>query len=294
MAQFDFSGLWIPLVTPLRDGRVDETALRRLVRHLAESGASGFIPCGSTGEAHSLSLAEQLLVLETVISAAHDKPVVMGLAGTQAAEMTDRLHQYTRAGAQGVLLSAPYYLRPSQAGLLAHFRQLADAATVPVALYDVPARTGATLSLETLLALADHPRVVAIKDCGGDAEKTRALIADGRLAVLAGNDDAIFATLSLGGAGAIAASGHVMPKAFARLVAALRDARMAEARQLWHALAPLTQALFAEPNPSAFKAVLAHEGWMASELRAPHSPASREGLQRALGALAAARQAVAA
>ncbi|HET7864688.1 MAG TPA: 4-hydroxy-tetrahydrodipicolinate synthase [Burkholderiaceae bacterium] len=293
MGSSDFSGLWVPLVTPFRDGRVDEAALRRLVRHLSEGGAGGFVACGSTGEAASLSHAEQLAVLDVVVSAGGGKPVLMGLAGTQAPEMLERLRQFAQAGAQAVLVSSPYYLRPSQAGLVAHFQELAEGSPVPLVLYDVPPRTGVTMSLETLRALAAHPNIAAIKDCGGDTEKTRSLVADGRLAVLAGNDDAIFSTLCMGGAGAITASAHVLTPAYAEMVAATRAGQLARARRLFHALTPLTLALFAEPNPSVFKAVLAHQGWLQNELRAPHTAATQEGVARALAALESAERALA-
>ncbi|MGY4828830.1 4-hydroxy-tetrahydrodipicolinate synthase [Sphaerotilaceae bacterium SBD11-9] len=294
MAQFDFSGLWIPLVTPFRDGRVDEVALRRLVRHLGAAGVRGFVPCGSTGEAASLSHAEQMAVLDVVVSASDGKPVLMGLAGTQAPEMLERLRQFAQAGPHAVLVSAPCYLRPSQAGLVAHFQQLADASPVPLVLYDVPPRTGVAMSLQTLLTLAGHPNILALKDCGGDTEKTRALVADGRLSVLAGNDDAIFSTLCMGGAGAITASAHVLTQAYAEMVSATRTGQLARARRLYHALTPLTLALFAEPNPSVFKAVLAQQGWIQNELRAPHTAATQEGVTRALAALEAAQRALAA
>jgi len=290
VGRFDFSGLWVPLVTPFRGGRIDEAALRRLVHHLGEQGVRGFVVCGSTGEAASLSHAEQLAVLDAVLSECRGRPVLMGLAGTQLDEMLGRLRDITQRAVAGVLISAPYYLRPSQAGLVAHFQALADASTVPVVLYDVPSRTGVAMTLPTLLELAAHENIQAIKDCGGDAEQTRALIANGRLAVLAGDDDNIFATLCMGGAGAIAASAHLLPEHFVAMVSALKADRLADARRLYHALTPLTHALFAEPNPSVFKAVLAKEGWMLNELRAPHTLATPEGTHRALAALADAQR----
>jgi 4-hydroxy-tetrahydrodipicolinate synthase len=290
VGRFDFSGLWVPLVTPFRDGRIDEAALRRLVCHLGEQGVRGFVVCGSTGEAASLSHEEQLAALDVVVSECRGRPVLMGLAGTQLDEMLGRLRDITQRAVAGVLISAPYYLRPSQAGLIAHFQALADASTVPVVLYDVPSRTGVAMTLPTLLELAAHPNIQAIKDCGGNAEQTRALIADGRLAVLAGDDDNILATLCMGGTGAIAASAHLLPEHFVAMVSALKVGHLADARRLYHALTPLTHALFAEPNPSVFKAMLAQEGWMLNELRAPHTPATAEGTRRALAALADAQR----
>lgn len=289
MSQFvDFSGLWVPLVTPFENGNVDTRSLQRLVAHLARSPLKGFIACGSTGEAESLSHAEQRVVLDTVLSARGDKPVMMGLGGARLDDMLAHLHEVVQRPVAGLLVSAPPYLRPAQAGIVAHFRALADASPVPLMLYDVPARTGVSMTLDTLLALAGHPNIRAIKDCGGDDEKTRALIADGRLAVLAGDDARIFATACLGGVGAVAASGNVVPAHLARLLVCGAQGHLAEARRLHHALAPLATALFAEPNPSVFKAVLARQGWIGDALRAPHSAASSDGVQRAWAALAAA------
>lgn len=289
MSQFvDFSGLWVPLVTPFDGDRVDTEALQRLVAHLARTPLKGFIVCGSTGEAESLCHAEQLDVLDTVLSQCAGKPVMMGMSGTRLAEMTAHLRDVATRPVAGLLVSAPPYLRPAQAGIVAHFAALADVSPVPLMLYDVPARTGVQMALQTLLALAAHPNIRAIKDCGGDDEKTRALIADGRLAVLAGDDARIFATACLGGVGAVAASGHLVPEQLATLIDAARAGRLVEARRLHHALAPLAAALFAEPNPSVFKAVLAQQGLVAAAVRAPHSVASAGATARALQALALA------
>ncbi|MET0333538.1 MAG: 4-hydroxy-tetrahydrodipicolinate synthase [Rhizobacter sp.] len=288
----DFSGLWIPLVTPFQGDRVDIAALQRLVAHLAKTPIRGFVACGSTGEAESLSHEEQLAVLDAVLSQCADKPVLMGLSGARLADMLPHLREATQRPVAGLLVSAPYYLRPAQAGIVAHFRALADASPVPVVVYDIPARTGAEMSLNTLLTLADHPNIRAVKDCGGDEEKTRALLADGRLAVLAGDDARIFNTACAGGAGAIAAAGHLLPQHYARLVSSARAGHLAEARRLHHALTPLSLALFAEPNPSVFKALLARQGWMEEALRLPHSPASAEAVQRAWAALEVAERAL--
>lgn len=291
MGQFvDFSGLWIPLVTPFQGDEVDLPALRRLVDHLARSPIKGFVPCGSTGEAESLSHEEQLAVLDTVLASCRDKPVLMGLAGVRLAEMLSQVKQITQRPVAGLLISPPHYLRPAQAGIVAHFRALADASPVPIVIYDIPARTGAELTLQTLLTLAQHPNIRAIKDCGGNEEKTRALVADGRLAVLAGDDARIFNTACMGGAGAIAAAGHLLPGRYARLVDSAREGRLEEARRLHHLLTPLSHALFAEPNPSVFKAVLARQGFISDTLRPPHSPASAEAVQRAWAALEAAER----
>ncbi|MBT9510977.1 MAG: 4-hydroxy-tetrahydrodipicolinate synthase [Acidovorax sp.] len=279
-----FSGLWIALVTPFKDGAVDHPALAALTERLRADGVSGFVACGSTGEAAALDKAEQLQVLETVLSAAQGLPVVMGVSGYHQGQMLEQVRALAHYPVAGLLVSAPHYIRPSQEGLLHWFRTLADASAVPLLIYDIPYRTGATISTETLLALAAHPRIQAIKDCGGNTAKTQALIADGRLQVLTGEDAQIFHALALGGAGAISACAHWQTPRFVELLALLRSGDLPAARYLWQALQPWVEACFAEPNPAPLKAMLAHAGWMHNELRAPMMPASKA-LQDRLKAL---------
>jgi 4-hydroxy-tetrahydrodipicolinate synthase len=267
-----FAGLWIPLVTPFRDGAIDHDALAALTTRLARQGVAGLVACGSTGEAAALDKAEGL-------------PVVMGLSGYHLGQTVEWVQTLARYPLAGLLVPAPHYIRPGQDGLLHWFRTLADASHVPLVIYDIPYRTGATLATETLLALAAHPRIRAIKDCGGNPAKTQALIADGRLAVLAGEDAQMFTTLALGGTGAIAASAHWQAPQFVELVALLRAGELAAARQRWQALQPWVELCFAEPNPAPLKAVLAQAGWMRNELRAPMMPAS-QALQQRLQAVA--------
>lgn len=269
-----FRGLWIPLVTPFKDGAVDLAALAALTRTLRGQGVTGFVACGSTGEAAALSKDEQLAVLNTVVSAADGLPVVMGLSGYHLGEVVEWVRTLAAYPLAGLLVPAPHYIRPSQEGLLHWFRAIADASAAPLIVYDIPYRTGATLATETMLALAAHPRIWAVKDCGGNPAKTQALIADARLAVMAGEDAQIFTTLAQGGAGVIAASAHWHAPRFVELIGLLRAGDMAEARRVWQGLQAWITMCFEEPNPAPLKAVLAQAGWMRNELRAPMMPAS--------------------
>jgi dihydrodipicolinate synthase/N-acetylneuraminate lyase len=165
-ADTDFSGLWIPLVTPFDQGQVDKAALKRLVAHYRGSGIAGLVVCGSTGEAAALDEDEQLQTLHTVMAEAPGLPVIMGLPGYHLGKTAARIKALGTLGLAGILLPAPSYIRPSQAGLIEWFTALADVSTVPVILYDIPYRTGSRMDLETILALADHPRIQALKDCG--------------------------------------------------------------------------------------------------------------------------------
>lgn len=271
----DWNGIWIPLVTPLRGGAVDMAALSRLVQALAAKGVAGFVACGSTGEAAMLDDAEQEQVLATAIDAAAGRPVLMGLAGARADLVGARAAELaSRHRVAGFLVTAPAYVKPSQAGIAEHFERIASASPRPVVAYDIPARTGVRIEVQTLLALAAHPNIVAVKDCSGDRAAAEAILADGRLALLAGNDDELFDQLARGAAGGITASAHLATADFVALHQAMAAQRLHEARALWRRLAPLTRALFAEPNPAPVKGLLARQGWLADELRAPMRPAA--------------------
>ncbi|WP_434111733.1 4-hydroxy-tetrahydrodipicolinate synthase [Paraburkholderia caffeinilytica] len=281
-----FSGIWVPLITPFADGAVDHAALRALVRRYADAGIAGLVALGTTGEPAALDAAEQDAVLATILdeaqayaaargvdapasASASALPVLVGVSGNHTESMRERIGQLNSLPIAGVLMAAPYYIRPSQAGIVGHFMALADASDKPVVLYDIPYRTGVRLELDTLLTLAAHPRIQAVKDCAGSLDTTLALIRDGRLQVLTGEDITIFNTLCLGGSGAIAASAHLRPERFVALYRALSAGRLDEGRRIFHALVPLIQALFAEPNPAPVKALLAAQGLIRDELRMP-------------------------
>lgn len=270
----NFSGIWIPLITPFSRGVVDHGALAALIDSYRSAGVAGFVALGSTGEPAALSRDEQDAVLATVLRKAQGTPVVAGVSGNQTAQLLERVRWLNALPLAGILMSAPYYVRPSQAGLVAHFTTLADASAKPVVLYDIPCRTGVRIELDTILTLAAHPRIEAIKDCSGSPETTLSLILDGRLQVLAGNDDAIFSTLCMGGAGAISASAHVRTERFVALYRALAQGDLARGRAIYHELVPLMRALTCEPNPAPVKAALGAQQLIVNELRAPMTPAS--------------------
>ena len=271
----DFSGLWIPLVTPFRGGDVDTAALARLVRHFAALGVAGFVPNGSTGEAAMLDDDEHRQVLASTVDAADGLPVIAGLAGVRPERVAERAQRLADAvPIAAFLLTAPAYVRPSQAGIAHYFETVASASPRPIVAYDIPARTGVRIEARTLLALADHPNIAAVKDCSGDRAAAEALLADGRLALLAGNDDELFDQLARGAVGGITASAHLRTADFVALQRHVAAGRLPDARALWRSLLPLVRAAFTEPNPAPLKAALAREGWIAEELRAPMQRAS--------------------
>ncbi|MEL7941396.1 4-hydroxy-tetrahydrodipicolinate synthase [Pseudomonas delhiensis] len=282
-----FRGIWVALATPFRAGEIDFAALQGLVGRLLEDGVAGFVVCGTTGEAAALSHEEQLAVLDAVLQWVPPQQVIMGLAGNNQRELLAFQQDVQRRPVAGLLVPAPYYIRPSQQGLEAFFQAVADAASVPLVLYDIPYRTGVRIERETLRRIVRHPRIAAVKDCGGDLETTLALIADGNVEVLAGEDLQIFANLCLGGAGAISASAHVRADLYVRMQRQAEAGDLAGARATFQRLLPWMQAAFAEPNPAPVKAALALQGLIADELREPMQPCSAATVERLRGVLAA-------
>ncbi|MCF5231363.1 MULTISPECIES: 4-hydroxy-tetrahydrodipicolinate synthase [unclassified Pseudomonas] len=279
-----FQGIWVPIVTPFQDGAIDFIGLHRLVGHLLEKHVAGIMVCTTTGEAASLSRQEQLAVLDAVLQWVPAQQVVMGLAGNNQIELLHFQSEILQRPVAGLLVPAPSYIRPSQAGLQAFFRTVADASSVPIVLYDIPYRTGVTFEQATLLSIVKHPRISAIKDCGGNLANTLALLASGDVNVLCGEDVQIFNALCLGASGAIAASAHLHTETFVALCQQVRDNQLAEARATFFTLLPLINTMFMEPNPAPVKAGLALQGLIGSELRAPMQAASAR-VQQALGAL---------
>ncbi|PBI78583.1 4-hydroxy-tetrahydrodipicolinate synthase [Rahnella victoriana] len=268
-----FSGIWVPLVTPFRQGEIDFSALKSLCTRLLKRGVDGVVVCGTTGEAPMLTKEEQLQVLDAVLEIVPGHQVIMGLSGTHMPVIRDMQEAIQRRPVAGLLIPAPYYLRPSQPALVAWFNEIADRATVPVVLYNIPYRTGVHMELETFRQLAKHPRITAVKDCGGSIDLTLSLIGDGELDVLCGEDVQIFSTLSLGGAGAIAASSHIFPEDFVQLIRQFRELDIVAARKTFFGLLPMIRLMFSAPNPAAIKYALSLDGLMNNELRSPMLPA---------------------
>jgi 4-hydroxy-tetrahydrodipicolinate synthase len=285
-------GIHVPLVTPFAaNGAVDTASLERLAHHILDQGAAGLVALGTTGEAPMLTEDERLAVIATCrkVSDAHRTPLTIG-AGTIGTDESARQAAERAEKADLLLVLVPYYLRPSDEGVVEHFAAVGTAASVPLIVYNVPYRTGKTLRVETLLTLLAADHIVGVKHCAGaiDADTLTLLAhADG---VLGGDDAFLFPLLMLGAAGGIAASANVAPAAFAAMTEAVRAGDTGRAGSLHNALLPLTRALFAEPSPSVIKAVLAETGLIEhpgvrAPLRAP-APVSLGAAMEALKELA--------
>lgn len=284
MAEPRFSGAGVALVTPF-DGRgVNETALRALVSFHHREGTDALVVCGSTGEAATMSPAEQRKALEIVLDANGGKlPVIAGCSGSETAAVVRLALQAREAGADALLVSAPPYNKPTQRGLVAHFRAVLDAADLPLVVYNVPGRTAVNILPATIAELAEDSRVIGVKEASGDlsqiAELAR-LVGD-RVALWSGNDDQVVPILSLGGSGVISVVANVAPRDTSRMVHEFLAGRVAESRALQLRYLPLIHALFAEPNPIPVKAAVAWLGFDVGEVRLPltaPSPAVQERL----------------
>lgn len=281
----DYAGIWVPLITPFADGAVDHDGLRRLVHAVAAAGVAGLVVCGSTGEAAALDESEQAAVLRTVQDTCPDLPVILGVSGVTPSHVVTRVARLADTSLAGLLIPPPYYVKPSQPGIEDFYATIADASETPLILYDIPARTGVRIETATMLSLARHPRIRAVKDCSGDLDHAQAIVNDGRLQLLAGDDHRMFATMCQGGVGAIAASAHLRPELFVALHRHIHASRLQVAANLWRSLWPLTKALFDEPSPGPVKAALAHRLGLRDELRPPMSRASSACARRVMDTL---------
>jgi len=276
-------GLWLPLVTPFRDGDLDETSLRRLVAHYASTPVDGLILAATSGEGMALSACE----LERLVAIVRDEldarrralPICLGLAGASTHKMKDMLDETAAWPIDGYLISSPYYVRPSQRGLLTHFNSLADHTSWPIMLYNIPYRSSVNLTNETLLKLAQHPNIVGMKDCCADRAQTIDLLSrrpEG-FRVLTGEDAQYFDALTDGVDGAILLSAHVETERFARISRLMKAGDRNAAAACWDSVAGLTKLLFTEPSPAPAKYWLARRGLIASaEVRSPIVEVSAE------------------
>ena len=273
-----FHGLMTALVTPFRDGELDEGTFRKLVRRQIACGIDGLVPCGTTGEAPTLPVDEHIQVVRwTVEEAAGAVPVMAGIGSNSTASAIENAKRVVELGVHGVLATAPYYNKPTQEGLYQHFKAIADSTPVEVCLYDVPGRTAVHIEPETVARLAEIRNITCIKDATADmANATEILrLCGDSITLLSGDDFTTFPFMAQGGHGSISVASNLAPKMMRNLITAVEDRRFRDAQRLQQALFPLFNALFVESNPIPVKAGMAAMGLLADELRLPMVPMSR-------------------
>ncbi|MFH1596007.1 MAG: 4-hydroxy-tetrahydrodipicolinate synthase [Pseudomonadota bacterium] len=263
------------IVTPFKNGQLDEAAYRELIEFQIKGGIHGIVPCGTTGESATLSHAEHKRVVETCIHQVKKRvPVVAGTGSNNTAESVDLTKHAEQAGADYALMITPYYNKPTQEGLYQHYKTVASQTKIPIVVYNVPTRTSVNLLPETVARLCGIPNIVGIKEATGDLKqcaKVLELCGD-RITVLSGDDFTVLPLLAVGGQGVISVTSNVAPGDMAGMCTAFFNGDLAAARKLHYKMWPLMEAMFIETNPTPAKTALKMMGKITGEVRQPLCP----------------------
>ncbi|HZP44351.1 MAG TPA: 4-hydroxy-tetrahydrodipicolinate synthase [Candidatus Binataceae bacterium] len=287
-----FTGAFSALITPFRDGAVDERALRDLVEWQIQSGIDGLVPCGSTGESATLSHAEHEQVIRLVIEQARRRvPVIAGTGSNSTAEAV-RLTTFAReAGADAALLISPYYNKPTQDGIFRHYQTIAAAVDLPLFVYNIPGRTGSNILPETFARMCEIKQVVGIKEASGSMDQCSDILGlcGERLTLMSGDDSLTLPLMAMGARGVISVITNVMPREMHDLTAAALAGDFARARALHFRMLPLMRALFVETNPIPVKQALAFMGRSSNEMRLPLIAMTAAGAEKLRGVMSQLR-----
>ena len=283
-----FKGSIVAIVTPFKDGKVDEESYRQLIEFQIENGTSAIVPCGTTGESATLNVDEHARVIDIAVEAVNKRvPVIAGTGGNSTSEAIELTKHAKEVGADATLQVTPYYNKPTQEGLYQHFKAIAKGVPLPQVLYNVPSRTSVNMLPETVARLSELPEVVAIKEASGNLGQMADIVrlAGDNITLLSGDDNLTLPVLSVGGAGVVSVAANIVPRDTADLVKAWEEGRIDEAKGLFYKLLPLCQAMFFETNPIPVKTSLALMGKIQDEMRLPlyaMAPANLEKLKKAL------------
>jgi 4-hydroxy-tetrahydrodipicolinate synthase len=276
-----FEGLTVAMVTPFRDGRVDWEAAGRLVDHLLVGGVDGIVPVGSTGEGPTVALEERRELVRLVRRCCGTRAFVLAGTGTNDTASTIALTRAAKEdGADGALVVTPYYNKPTPAGLVAHFRRVAEEGGLPVCVYNVPGRTGLSLAPETARQLSEIPGIVALKEASASLDCASQICRETSLTVLSGDDTLTLPMLAVGARGVISVVGNLVPAPLKAMIRAFEQGQIAEARRLHQALFPLGRVLFVESNPGPIKYAMMKLGLIREELRLPLVPVTPESARK--------------
>ena len=284
-----FTGVGTALITPFRrDGSLDEPAIKRLVRRQIDSGIHFVSPCGTTGEAPTLSREEKLRVIELVVDeAAGQVPVLAGAGGYDTHEVIELARDLEKIGVDGILSVAPYYNKPTQEGLYQHFRAIAGSTRLPIMLYNVPGRTGVNINVDTVVRLAQIPNIVAIKEASGNVVQMCEIINQkpDAFMLLSGDDPLTVAVMAIGGTGVVSVASNEAPAEMAQVVELCESGDYKGAQKLHNWLLPLIQVNFVESNPIPCKAAMAAMGLIEETYRLPLVPPGAATRDKIMGVL---------
>ncbi|GAB6183248.1 4-hydroxy-tetrahydrodipicolinate synthase [Thermodesulfovibrio hydrogeniphilus] len=283
-----FKGSMVAIVTPFKDGKIDEKALEELIEWHIQEGTHAIVPCGTTGEASTLDYEEHYRVIEITVKVVNKRiPVIAGTGSNSTDEAIMITRKAEELGADAVLSVTPYYNKPTQEGLYRHFKTIADNTGLPIILYNVPGRTSLNMLPQTVARLREHPRIVGIKEATGDMKQVSDLIrlCGSDFTVLSGDDFTNLTLLALGGKGFISVTANVCPKDVAEVFNSWERGDIAKAREIHYKLEPMNKAMFIETNPIPVKTALAMMGKIREEFRLPlceMSQANKEKLAEVL------------
>ena len=283
-----FEGSIVAIVTPFRNGQIDEEAYRKLIEFQIENGTSAIVPCGTTGESATLSVTEHARVIDIAVEAVNKRvPVIAGTGGNSTSEAIELSRHAKEVGADATLQVCPYYNKPTQEGLFRHFEAILKAVPLPQILYNVPGRTSVNLLPETVARLAEFSEIVAIKEATGNLGQMAdvMMLAGDNITLLSGDDNLTLPVLVIGGKGVISVVANIVPADSAKLIKAWADGNVAEAQTLYYKLLPLCKAMFFETNPIPVKTSAALMGLIGDEMRlpmCPMAPANLDKLKKAL------------
>jgi len=279
-----FQGAMVAIVTPFRDGQVDETSLRQLIEFQIANGTQGIIPCGTTGESPTLSFKEHERVVEIAVEQVNKRvPVIAGTGSNNTDEAIHLTRHAKNAGADGALMISPYYNKPTQEGLYRHFKTVAEKVDIPIILYNIPGRTAVNIEPSTIARLAKIDNIVGIKEASGSMKQITDIIAlcGDSFVVVSGEDYLTYPLLCVGGKGVISVVSNVAPRDMADLCNLCLDGKFTEALKLYYRLLPICHALFYETNPAPVKAALFMMKKIPSEeVRLPLAPMSEPNRER--------------
>jgi 4-hydroxy-tetrahydrodipicolinate synthase len=263
-------GAMTAMITPFRDGKVDEQRLREQIEFQITQGIDGLVPVGTTGESPTLDFPEHERVIELTVQVAKRRvPVIAGVGGNATSEALE-LHGFAKkVGADAGLSVNPYYNKPTQEGLYHHFMTLADKIDLPIVLYNIPGRTGVTMSAQTVARLAKHPNIVAIKEATGSLDMASEIMAECELPILSGDDSLTLPLMSIGARGVISVASNLLPAPIKKMVKLAADGNFAEAAIIHRRLFPLVKSLFIDGNPVGVKYAMKIAGRDTGELRLP-------------------------
>lgn len=269
----ELKGSIVAIVTPFRNGRIDEAAFERLIEFQIAEGTAGIVPCGTTGESATMSHAEHEELIKRTIKLVKGRVPVIAGAGSNCTEEALHLTKAAKeAGADAALLITPYYNKPTQAGLYAHYRAIAEAVDIPLVVYNCPGRTGGSIAPETVIRLAELKNIAAVKDATGNLDWTSEVCGGCDVTVLSGDDSLALAHIAVGAKGVISVLANVAPRATADLISFALAGEMAKAREVHLKYFKLMKALFLESNPIPAKAALEMMGMIGPEIRLPLVP----------------------